>query len=135
MVKKLISIIMAAIMTTAFIGSTVSAVEIAPFFSYTSSCGSSLSISNGSASCFSMLSGYNGITTQIVISHTLQKKNSSGNWEFYAGWQSTTQGHIAALSSTQNNLTSGTYRVEAVLTAYAGNNWERITTYSNQVTI
>lgn len=135
MIKKLISIIMAAVMTTAFIGSTISAIEITPFFMYTSTCSSSLSISNGSASCFSSLTGYYGTTTQIVISHTLQKKNSNGGWDFYSGWQSTTQGSFAALSNTQNNLTSGSYRIEAVFFVYAGNNWEKITTYSNQVTI
>lgn len=135
MFKKLISIIMAAIMTTAFIGSTISAAEIAPSYSSAITYDSNLSISpSGTATCISIFTG-NSNVTQIKIIQRLYKKNPDGTWTLIAVWETVINGNSAILTNTRLNLPPGTYRLETEFSVCANNVWEKIITLSKEVTI
>ena len=85
MVKKFASLFCAIVLSTSFVvGNVASATVIlpdSPAYSYTSDCSSNLSISGTTATCKSSVIGYYNETTKIIIKQTLQKKNSSDDWE------------------------------------------------------
>jgi hypothetical protein len=107
---------------------------VTPFFAYTSSTATTLSISNsGVATAGARLTGYPGITTQVRITMTLQKRGFLGlTWSDEVTWSQTFNSHSGTLSR-QHNVGSGTYRVKAVYVAFSGNNSETITSYSGTV--
>lgn len=103
---------------------------------YTDNCTSKLSISGGKASCTSVVDGFNNTTTKIVIVQRLQKKNSSGSWSNVQSWNSTINGHKAAVTkTTKDNVSKGTYRAMTSATVYSGNKSEVVTSYSSSVTV
>jgi hypothetical protein len=104
-------------------------------FQYISSCSSTLTTSGTTATGISKVTGYNGETTKIVITQTLQRKNSYGNWVYVQSYSGTYYYFKATLSKTYSNLSSGTYRLKSVFTVYAGSNSETVTKYSSEKTI
>lgn len=109
--------------------------EVESKLQYTSSCSSTLTTSGTSATGISKVTGYNGETTKIVITQTLQRKNSYGNWVYVQSYSGTYYYFKATLSKTYLNLSSGTYRLKSVFTVYAGSNSETVTKYSSEKTI
>ncbi|MCM1316426.1 MAG: hypothetical protein NC235_15445 [Clostridiales bacterium] len=134
MVKKFASLLCAIVLSTSFIvGNAASAAVIlpdSPAYSYASNCSSNLSISGTTATCKSSVIGYYDKTTKIVITQTLQKKNSSGNWDDVCSWNDTIYSFKGSLTNTKSSLSSGTYRLKTVATVYAGTEHETITKYS-----
>lgn len=138
MVKKFASLLCAIVLSTSFVvGNVASAAVIppdAPAYSYTSNCSSELSISGTTATCKSSITGYYNKTTKITILQTLQKKNSSGNWDYVCSWSSIIYNYCGSLTNTKSSLSSGTYRLKTVATVYAGTANETITMYSKEKT-
>lgn len=132
--KKVISLICAVVLSTSFaVGNVASATVIlpdSPAYSYTSECSSSLSISGSTATCISSVTGYYNETTKIVIVQTLQKKNSSGEWEDICSWTKTINSFKGSVTNTKSSLSNATYRLKTVFTVYAGTASETITKYS-----
>ena len=139
MVKKFASLLCAIVLSTSFVvGNVASAAVIlpdSPAYSYTNDCSSNLSISGTTATCTSYVTGYYNKTTKIVVNQTLQKQNSSGNWEYVYSWYDTIYNYYGSLTNTKSSLSSGTYRLKTVATVYAGTANETITKYSNEKTI
>jgi len=109
--------------------------EIGSRFSYTNSTATTLSISSsGVSTSTARLNGYQGTTTKVDITMTLQRKGGLFNlfWNDVTTWSQTFNSHSGTLSRTYN-VSSGTYRVKAVYKAFSGNNSETITSYSGEV--
>ena len=87
MLKRIISILLSLTVIFSF-GVPVSAArsnnEISPNYLYTLSGSSSLYISNGTASCYSQLTGISSKTTKVVGYQYLEKKNGN-KWETVSG--------------------------------------------------
>lgn len=132
---------MAVILSMTFvIGNTVSAAVIvpdSPMYSYTRSCSSELTTSGTTATCMSKATGYYNETTKIIFKQTLQKKNSSCDWDDVtnATWTSTVNSYQGSATNYKYSLSSGTYRLKTVFTVYAGTSYETITKYSKERTI
>jgi len=93
----------------------------------------SLGISNKQADTLASVSGYQGITTKVTITVTLQKKGVLGlYWSDVASWTKTFNDYKGTLAPSYG-VGSGTYRVCAVYTAYSGSASETITGYSSNV--
>jgi len=105
--------------------------QIQPRYSYTSTVTTSLKDSSGKAKCTSILYGYDGITTKIKITMTLQKKSLLW-WSDVEEWTTTASDYYATLSKTYA-VGSGKYRVKTVYTVYSGSESESITDYSSTV--
>ena len=139
MIKKVTSLLCAVVLSTSFaVGNVVSAAVIpsdAPAYSYTSECSSTLSISGTTATCDSSVTGYYNETIKIVIKQTLQKKNSSSDWDDVCSWNNTIYNYRGSVTNTKNSLSNGTYRLKTVATVYAGTANETITKYSKEKTI
>lgn len=137
--RKIASLLCAIVISTSFaVGNAASAAVIlpdSPAYSYTRECSSDLSISGTTATCESSVTGYYNKTTKIVITQTLQKKNSSGNWDDICSWSGTIYSFQGSLINTKSSLSSGTYRLKTVATVYAGTSNETITKYSKEKTI
>lgn len=109
---------------------TASDAEVMPCFDYTSSTVTSLSISNDVATSTSVVNGYSGITTKVVIKMTLQKKTVLW-WSKVESWTATFNSPVGSMSKTAS-VGSGTYRVKAEITVYSGSDYEEITAYSQE---
>ena len=139
MLKRIISILLSLTVIFSF-GVPVSAArsnnEISPNYLYTLSGSSSLYISNGTASCYSQLTGISSKTTKVVGYQYLEKKNGN-KWETVSGgtWNDTSNGFMLTLDNTKESLGSGTYRVRAVFTVYSGTKYETVEKTSKEVTI
>lgn len=123
------------VICVASVSNTVFAVEITPYWSYTSTCSSTLSISGRTATCTSKATGYLGTTTKIVISQTLQKEVSSNKWSEIESWSETVNSFVGSATNYSYNLSNGTYRLKSVFTVYSGSKHETITKYSSEKTI
>lgn len=139
MIKKVASFLCAVVLSTSFaVGNIASAAVVmpdSPAYSYTRDCSSELSISGTTATCESSVNGYYDKTTKIVINQTLQKKNSSGDWEYVYSWYDTIYNYSGSLTNTKSSLSGGTYRLKTVATVYSGTANETITKYSKEKTI
>lgn len=139
MVKKFASLLCAVVLSTSFaVGNVASAAVIlpdSPAYSYTSDCSSDLSISGTTATCKSSVIGYYNKTTKIVINQTLQKKNSSGDWNDVCSWSDTINSFKGSVTNTKSSLSNGTYRLKTAFTVYAKNSNETIYSYSLEKTI
>ena len=104
--------------------------EIIEEYQYTANVTSSLSISGKKASCVSIVHGFSGLATKVVITQTLQKQNGS-TWTYVSSWNKTFNTWLGSLSNSKSSLSSGTYRLKTVAKVYSGNNYETITVYSS----
>lgn len=103
--------------------------EIVEEYQYTSSLTSTLSISNNTATCNSVVRGMSNLATKVVVTQTLQKKSGS-TWTYVTSWSKTFNSWLAMYSNSKSSLSSGTYRLKTVAKVYSGNNYETITVYS-----
>ena len=102
--------------------------EITEEYQYTLGINNSLSISGNIASCKSVVRGFSGLATKIVVSHTLQKKNGS-TWSDVASWNKTFNDWYAIYATTSPAQGHGDYRLKTVARVYSGSNYETITVY------
>lgn len=130
--KRVLSIIVVLTLSVLFLNNTVLAVNVTPYWNYTRSYSSTLTISGATATCISQATGYAGKTTKIVISQILQKKNSTGNWSKVKSWDETDTGYKGSATNKAYNLSKGTYRLKSVFTVYATSKYETITKYSSE---
>lgn len=105
---------------------------ISVYYSYISNNRASLEIKGGSASCYSEITGYSGITTKVKITMYLEKKTLWW-WNEITSWTKTANVCHTTLSK-KYTVSSGTYRLRVVYTVYSGNSSETITVYSNEAT-
>ena len=98
---------------------------------------SSLSISQGTATCTSRVEGFDCV--QISVTQTLQKYSGwFWSWDDVAGacWSTTVNQNSVWLSNSKSGLSSGTYRLMSVFTLTNSNGQtETITIYSSEKTI
>lgn len=106
-----------------------------PYYLYTYSVESSLTIVGGTAYCKSVITGDNTVT-QIYATLYLEKKNGS-KWEVVSNgtWSDSVKGKSLTISKSKDNLDSGTYRVRTVGTVYSGSKSEPVEDISKEVTI
>lgn len=99
---------------------------------YTNSFKTLISISGGQATCVGSLTGYQGTTTKVEITLTLQRKlASSSTWSDYYNHPKQTFNTYCGTASFSKAVVSGyQYRTKAVYTAYAGTKYETFTEYS-----
>ena len=83
-------------------------------------CQSYLSTSGSTAYCSSYARGANN-TTRIVISQTLQKQSTNGNWYYYTSWSGNIYSSQGWLDNTRYSLPHGTYRLKTYCTFYTAN--------------
>lgn len=100
---------------------------------YTYSISNSLSITNNTASCISIVVGHSNVTTKIRIEQTLQKKNGS-SWSDKVIFTNIYNSNVAIYSTQKSGLASGTYRLKTVAKVYSGDNYETVTKYSSTCT-
>ena len=101
---------------------------------YTYKSESYLSITDKTATCTSILVGYE-TTTKITFTQTLQRKNSSGIWETVATWNKTRDISAGSVTNKKTALVRGTYRLKTVFTVFAGVKHETITNFSTECTV
>lgn len=91
----------------------------------------SLYISEGTATCSSIIEVHSGYEANLTM--YLQRKNANGTWTSLVSWSGTTSGSGSVdLSELYGNLLSGySYRVYAVGYVYCNGNYvERVSAYS-----
>ncbi|MBO5020414.1 MAG: hypothetical protein J6D52_07100 [Clostridia bacterium] len=113
------------------IDSSINGNEIQPYYSYTSSIKATLSDLNGKAVCTGNVTGYNGTTTKIKITMTLQKKTLLW-WSEVEEWTTTVSSYKTTLEKTAT-VDSGKHRVKVEAIVYSGSDSETITVYSSTV--
>lgn len=128
MYKKFISLILSAVLLLGFSTNTfaVREPEIQPYYAYTQSYKTTLSISGGKAYCMAKLTGVSGTTTKVKITMTLEKKVLFW-WSEKETWTQTFNSYNGTLSKTYIDTGSGTYRVNAEYIVYCGAKSETIT--------
>ena len=127
MLKKILALVMCVVMlcATGLIASAETTEnQVQPRYSYTNIISATLTKSNGKALCVGNVSGYNGTTTKIVMTMTLQKKTLLW-WSEVQEWTVTANSHAAAISKTVA-VDSGTHRVKVEAKVYAGSNYENV---------
>jgi len=99
---------------------------------YVSNTQTNIGISNGKAICVGSLTGYQGTTTKVEITLTLQRKlASSSTWtDYYNHPKQTFNSYCGTASFTKDIVKGYQYRTKAVFKAYAGSKYETFTEYS-----
>lgn len=119
------------------IGSSVCAYNgenlASPYYLYTSSVESTLTVVSDTAYCKSKIKGDNTVT-QIYATLYLEKKNGS-KWDYVDSWSDSVKEKSLTISDSCGNLGSGTYRVRTVGTVYSGSKSEPINDTSKEVTV
>lgn len=98
--------------------------QVQPRYSYTHGISATLANSGGKAVCAGNVDGYNGTTTKIVLTVTLQKKTLFW-WSKVQEWTTTANTYYATISKTVA-VDSGTHRVKVEAKVYAGSNYENV---------
>ena len=90
-------------------------------YQYTNSISSDMSISNNTASCKSVVRGFSGLATKIIITQTLQQSFDGYSWYYVDSWNKTFYSWYAIYTTSKSSLSSGTYRLKTVAKVYSGN--------------
>lgn len=95
-----------------------------------------ISISGSNAICVGSLTGYQGVTTKVEITLTLQSKlSSSSTWtNFYCHPKQTFNDFRGTVSVSTGIVKGYQYRTMVVYTAYSGTKYETLTQYSGVAT-
>ena len=101
-------------------------------FTYIFYTETNISISGGKAICVGSLTGYQGTTTKVAITLTLQRKLATSSiWtDYYNHPKQTFNSYRGTASFTKNVVKGYQYRTKAVYIAYAGTKSETFTQYS-----
>lgn len=134
MLKRIISLGMAVVMTFTLFCLPASANEDGITYLYTLSCGSELYISSLKAKCVSDVEGYWGVTTKIELTQTLEETFGGISWYYVDSWNTTVYNYYITFTNTKSPLSSGNYHIKNVAKVYSGSNYETITFYSDIVT-
>ncbi len=127
MFKKILALVMCVVMLcgTGLIASAETVEnQVQPRYSYTRGISATLANSGGKALCIGDVNGYNGTTTKIVLTVTLQKKTLLW-WSKVEEWTTTANTYYATISKTVA-VDSGTHRVKVEAKVYAGSNYENV---------
>lgn len=106
---------------------------VSPYYLYTGSVESNLTIVGSTAYCESVIKGDRTVT-QIYATQYLEKKNGN-KWETIASWNDSVSGNSLTMNNSKGNLDSGTYHVRTVATVYSGSKSEPVVKTSKEVTI
>ncbi len=127
MFKRILALVMCLVLMcgTGLIASaeTVDS-QVQPRYNYTNIISATLTDSSGKAMCAGNVTGYNGTTTKIVLTVTLQKKTLLW-WSKVEEWTTTANTYYATLVKTAT-VNSGTHRVKVEAKVYAGSNYETV---------
>ena len=129
--KKFVSFLAAVLMCCSIGGITLSAAVIpdsgiaSPCYSYTDRLTTTLSISNGKASCRTTIYGISGTTTKIVVTQYLEKKNGK-SWDEVTSWTDTFNNWWCNDTNSYTITESGTYRLRSEATVYSGSKSEDV---------
>lgn len=135
MTKKILCTILVFVIAVPCFNLKAIAYDIIPFYLYTESCSSLLTISGTTATCTSKATGYLGETTKIVIDQILEQKSSGDTWSYVNSWNETYTGHKSSATNYEYSLSKGkTYRLRTVFTVYCGTKYETIEKTSKEVT-
>ena len=140
MFKKVLSILMVIVLCFS-LGLTANAEDfsgsessndssVQPRYSYTASVSTTLTNSDGNATCGTSVSGYFDLATKIKITMTLQKKTLLW-WSEVETWTVTVNDYFASIYKT-TAVKSGKYRVKADIVVYNYSASENITKYSTE---
>lgn len=138
--KKILSLLAAFLMLASTASATISAAVIpdgdiaAPCYDYTNSITSTLSISNGKASCVTTIYGISGTTTKIVVTQYLEKKNGR-YWDEVESWTNSFDNWWCNDVNTYTITESGTYRLRSVATVYSGSKSEEVKITSTEKSV
>ncbi len=127
MFKKILALVMCLVLVcgTGLVASAETVDnQVQPRYSYTSGISATLTESSGKAMCGGNVNGYNGTTTKIVLTMTLQKKTLLW-WSKVDEWTTTANTYYATLVKTVA-VDSGTHRVKVEAKVYAGSNYENV---------
>ena len=127
MFKKILALVMCVVMlcgTGLIANAETTENQVQPRYSYTSGISATLANSGGKAVCAGDVNGYNGTTTKIVMTMTLQKKTLLW-WSKVQEWTLTENDYMATLVKTVS-VDSGTHRVKVEAKVYAGSNYENV---------
>lgn len=114
----------------------VSAEENSDISLYSVPFTSTLTVSGTTATCKSSGEDSNGNATKIIVSQSLQKKNSSGSWTIVQAWSNTINNYYGTVTNSKSGLASGTYRLKSTFYLYVGNTCTSTNTvYSSSKTI
>ena len=128
MLKRILAIVMCMVLMCGMsiaVSAESAENQVQPRYSYTNTIGATLANSSGKALCVGDVFGYNGTTTKIVLTMTLQKKTLLLFWSTEKEWTTTVNDVDAALSKTVA-VDSGTYRVKVEAKVYSGSNYENV---------
>lgn len=127
MFKKILALVMCVVMlsgTGLIANAETTENQVQPRYSYTRGISATLANSSGKAVCAGDVNGYNGTTTKIVMTMTLQKKTLLW-WSKVQEWTLTENDYMATLVKTVS-VDSGTHRVKVEAKVYAGSNYENV---------
>lgn len=137
--KKMVIVVVLMLSTLFSAGFSVCAYggknTISPYYLYTYSVESNLTIVGDTAYCRSIIKGGSAVT-QIDTTQYLEKKNGR-KWEVVSNgtWSDSKKEKSLTLSNSMSNLNSGTYRVRTVATVYSNNESELVEKTSEEVTV
>lgn len=138
MFKKLITILLTVVISISCCVSTAHAAEATPDISimsvYVNSKYCSISVSGTTATCVTEISGKSSVS-QVSINQTLQRKDSSGRWQYITNWNKTYTSSYGKSQNSKSSLSSGTYRQMSQIVLLVGTTLEHFTLYSEEVTI
>ncbi len=139
MFKKAAAVLLALVLSIVSLGClTVNAAEsvpdVSPTYEYAGSYTSTLTITGTTAKCVSYSIGNSGVTS-IVVNQTLQRKTSSGTWQFVEHWNETDTGTRSSTTNYKYNLSSGTYRLKSQFTFLSDEGFETVSVYSEEKTV
>lgn len=135
MFKRIVIIAMLIVMSLSCVTTANAAVApedstVQPMFNYTATTVTSIDINNGTAYCLADVIGESCVT-KIVVNITLQKQSLFW-WSTVDSWEIVFLSDNATVEKSAS-VGSGTYRVKAVYTVYSGSDYEKITSYSPEL--
>ena len=137
MKKSIFSFLLMAVMMLSMASGTSalsSEPDVMPCYNYTSTYSVDLTYTGSNLSGTASITGYPGVTTQINMVMTLQKKgllrwnDESSNYDYTIFSDTASLGNLYTVGS-------GTYRLKVVFTVYSGSASETITAYSDTLKI
>lgn len=142
--KKIVPIILAAVLAVSSSFSTIGAAHIdetdmiggttvSPCFMYTNSIETGLSIYNNIANCTSDVYGDSSTVTKITVIQTLQVLDGN-QWRYCDSWTKTVEKPYCLFANASYTMkASGTYRTKTEAKVYSGENYETVYSYSASV--
>lgn len=130
--KKIISCLVTLLMCCSVGGISSTAAVIpdgsiaSPCYEYTNRLTTTLSISNGEASCRTTIYGNSSKATKIVVTQILEKKNGK-SWDEVKKWPDITYNNWWCNCTNSYTVTeSGTYRLRTEAKVYCGSKSEDV---------